>query len=240
MKTVILLLVTSLLISTAQAADIVDTGKVYAKDSHRKDLLFNLKRVETLKDGQTQHVTETFTDPSGKEVVRMDGDFKDGKIYSYTLNQPQTGVKGMIDVKDGHANFSYQEAGKSPKTSDEKLDGVFVIGLSFKNFIKDNWDKLLKGDDAVMRFGVPERQETVGFKFFKDKEMKMDGKDIVVFEMKPTSFVIAAIVKPLFFYYDKNSGNLIEFIGRTIPKEKDGNSFKDLDAETVYDVKSAG
>jgi hypothetical protein len=238
MKWTISLLVMSLALNglSALASETVDTGKVYEKGSNRKNLLFTLKRVETHK-GDTAHVTETFTDPEGKEAVRMDGDFKDGKIYNYSIDEFQTGVKGTIVLKDNHAYFTYKEPGKDEKKSDEKVDGVFVVGLSFKNFIKENWDKLLKGDDAEMRFGVPDRLETVGFKFFKNKEAKIDGKDVVIFEMKPTSFVISALVKPLFFFYDKNTGQLLEFVGRTIPKKKEGDSFKDLDAETVYDVR---
>jgi hypothetical protein len=219
------------------ADEVVNTGKVYALGSNRKQLLFTLKRTETT-NGTHGHVTEIFLDPTGKQAVRMDGEFENGKIYSYTLDENQTGEKGQIDIKGDHAYFQFTTASGKQKKDDEKLGGLFVIGLSFKKFIRDNWDKFLKGDSVDMRFGVPDRLETVGFKMFKDGEAKIDGHDVIVLEMKPTSFVIAAIVKPLYFYYDKNNSDmLVMFKGRTIPKLKDGNDYKDLDAETVYDLK---
>jgi hypothetical protein len=57
---------------------------------------------------------------------------------------------------------------------------------------------------------------------------------VIVAKMKPTSMIIAALVKPLYFYFDKASGKMVEFRGRVLPKLKDGDKFKDLDAETVY------
>ena len=43
----------------------------------------------------------------------------------------------------------------------------------------------------------------MGFKFFKEKDLKFKDKDVTVIKMKPASFIIAAIVDPLFFYFDK-------------------------------------
>jgi hypothetical protein len=54
-------------------------------------------------------------------------------------------------------------------------------------YIQAHWQELVSGKDVDMRFGVPERRETVGFKIFKEKETKMDGHDVIVAKMKPTS-----------------------------------------------------
>jgi hypothetical protein len=52
--------------------------------------------------------------------------------------------------------------------------------------------------------------------------------------MKPTSFIIAGIVDPLIFSIERDTVKLLELKGRTLPKKKVGNKWKDLDAEIVY------
>jgi hypothetical protein len=54
--------------------------------------------------------------------------------------------------------------------------------------------------------------------------------------MEATSRVIALLVDPLFFTIEKApSHRVLEYEGRTTPKTKSGNKWKDLDAVTVFD-----
>jgi hypothetical protein len=52
--------------------------------------------------------------------------------------------------------------------------------------------------------------------------------------MKPTSFVIAAIVDPLFLTFRKDGMKILQIKGRTMPKRAVDGKFKDLDVDTVY------
>lgn len=53
--------------------------------------------------------------------------------------------------------------------------------------------------------------------------------------MKPTSFIIAALVDPLVFTFEKKTARLLEMKGRTLPKLRKGEKWKDLDAFITYD-----
>jgi hypothetical protein len=53
--------------------------------------------------------------------------------------------------------------------------------------------------------------------------------------MKPSSFVIAAIVDPIFFHFDKETKKLILVNGRVVPKQKVDGQWKDLDGLLVLD-----
>jgi hypothetical protein len=185
-------------------------------------------------EGEQTSITESFTDPQGNEVFRSETRLQGGKIASYDLQQKQLHESAKILVKDGKIFFEYTNRDGKVKKDEENWHDNFVVGATLSRYIKAHSDDLLAGRDIDMRFGVPERCETVGFKIFKDEEKKIEGRDVIIAKMKPTSMIIAALVKPLYFYIDKASGKLLEFRGRVLPKQKDGDQFKDLDAETVY------
>ncbi len=57
--------------------------------------------------------------------------------------------------------------------------------------------------------------------------------------MKPNGFLLEKVVKPLIFTVEKAQPHLMLFyIGRTTPRVKKGDSWKYLDAETVFDLGS--
>ena len=105
-------------------------------------------------------------------------------------------------------------------------------------FIVTHWDELMRGEPAKFRFVAQSRLETVGFKLVKEGELNMRGQACLRLRMEPTSVIIAQIVDPLFFIAEKGGAHrVLQYDGRTTPKIKRGNSWKDLDALNVYDWK---
>ncbi|MBK7893084.1 MAG: hypothetical protein IPJ84_20180 [Bdellovibrionales bacterium] len=100
--------------------------------------------------------------------------------------------------------------------------------------MKARWDKILKGETVKARFAVMDRQETVGFEYFKVAEKDVVGRPAIVVKMKPSSFIIAALVDPLLFTFSKDDTTLLELEGRTIVKVKKGEKFADFDGYTTY------
>jgi hypothetical protein len=201
--------------------------------SNRSKLLFLMTREEKTQDHQTT-ITEVFTDPEGREAFRSETLLNGDRFVRYDVQQKQLGDSAVIEAKDGKIDFEYTDHNGKVKKSDEKWQDHFVVGAILGRYVKAHWSELLAGKDVEMRFGVPERTETVGFKIFKEDEKVVDGHTVIVTKLKPTSMVIAMLVKPLYFYFDKADGKLIEFKGRILPKLKDGDSWKDVDAESVY------
>ena len=79
------------------------------------------------------------------------------------------------------------------------------------------------------------------FKFAKHAESTRNGKPVVVLKMSPSSFVIATFVNPIFVTMEKEGEHhVLQYDGRTTPKIKDGNKWKDLDAVTVFDWDGIG
>jgi hypothetical protein len=107
-------------------------------------------------------------------------------------------------------------------------------------FIATHFDALAKGSAAKFRYIVLSRKETVGFKLVKESETTWHGKPVLRIRMEPTSIIIARLVDPLIFVVEKDGAHhILEYAGRTTPRIKAGNKWKELDAITVFDWKES-
>ncbi|MCB0413965.1 MAG: hypothetical protein KDD50_06505 [Bdellovibrionales bacterium] len=209
------------------------TGKVYKMGSQQKDQLFSISS-ETKIENDNEVFTMRFFDMKGVLAVEESAYFKNDVIYKYTVDYKRRNQKGTIEVKDKKIFFEYTKDGEISKGS-ESLEDNFVVGLSVKRYLQKNWQDLTQGKSIKVRLGVVDRKETVGFSFFREKKKETDA-NIMVVKMKPSSWVISALVAPLYFYFDLRTKDLVKLIGRTKPKIQESGQWKDLDAETVYDT----
>lgn len=236
--------VTGLLLTIASAASSAGTlnftSKIYDLKDRNKVLFTAVNEYEIKGDLKTY--TSTFKDADGKVAAIETTTFalKNGSetLVSYIQDQKQLEALGKVEIVGDEAKFSYTRDGKT-KTATEKVSGDFVVGPSLVSFLKSNWEKIAKGETVKARFVVVDRLETVGFQYFKEKEKDVQGKPGVVVKMKPSSFLIAAIVDPLHFAFDKDGQQLLELEGRTVVKIQKESKFKDFDGFTVYTHASA-
>jgi len=209
------------------------TGEVFEMKSNFSKKLFTMDIQVDTQDGMKKTLA-VYKDLQGQPAVEEKGVVKGtAELVSFDVDQKQTGEKGRIEVQDDKVLFTYEKDGKK-KTSDEKLKGPVVTPANFNFYIGDHWNEISVGKEIEIRFGVWFRLETVGFKIFKVGETQKDGRKLIQLRMKPSSFVIAAIVDPLNLWYTEDGKKLVELSGRVSPKIKKGDSWKDLDADVRY------
>lgn len=209
------------------------TGILYEPGSDRKTELYRVKGTERT-EGNRKRIQTEFTGADGKAALSEEAHFEDGRLLSYRIDQKQVGETRLLRIEAGRAYFSTTRDGKTA-TDDESIDDRFIIGLTTVDYLRRNWDRILKGETLDSRFAVLERRETVGFKFFKTAEERRGDKDVVLVMMKPTSFVIAALVDPLVFVMTKDGSRLLELRGRLLPKRlRADGKWADQDYEAVY------
>lgn len=196
-------------------------GEILSKPDRKP--LFKYSRIVTR--GDLVEVKRQYEALDGKPVAIETVWYQGEKAVKMKLEQLQTKEVGTWEVKGNELVFSFTKDGKEKKDT-EKLEENFVSQDEIAPFMQKNWNQLVKGETIDIRLPVIFRTETVGFKFFKDSETDQ----IMIVTMKPSSFVIAALVKPLKFHFKKDDHRLLEVDGRVVPKLQDGNSWKDLDA----------
>jgi hypothetical protein len=223
------------------------TGRIYAKGSDRKNVLFNFTRQST-RSGETLQVLREYMYPDGKPAARERLVYDGNNLVSYELEELQTGGRGRADIRrePGHGGkgricFEYSNDAASrakPKTDSESLQKDTLINDMVGPFLKSHWEALVNGREVKCRYIVVPRRETVGFCFRKESESTCEGRSVMIVKMQATSPVIAALIDPLFFTIEKNEPNrVLEYVGGTTPKIKSGGKWKDLDVVTVFDWK---
>ena len=229
----LLLLVIVLFLNIQAFADETVTAQAYEQNTNKAKKLFDYVSTTTEKDGLSEIVL-AYKDLQGQAVYEENAVIKGSDFVKTSIFQKQTGESAAVEVKDGKIIFTKTSADGKTKTETEKLGKTMVMSINFKRFVHDHWKEILDGKDVDFRYGVWDRMETVGFEIFKDKDTSINGEKGVIVKMKPSSFVIAALVKPIFFTYNADGTKLFELNGRVPAKLKSGDKWKDLDCEVVY------
>lgn len=208
------------------------SASFYEIGSNRSKKLYSFQSQSTEADGVT---TQNFVtkDLEGKDVVVEKGQIRGDQLIKYEMDHRQLNAKATIEIKGEEILFTETRDGKT-KTDSEKKKGDVLVSANFVPYIQKNWDKLKAGEALDIRYAVWDRRETVGFTFMKIGEEKVGDKNALVFRMKPTSFVIAALVDPLILKFSEADKKLLELKGRVQAKNKVGEKWKDLDAEVIY------
>lgn len=216
------------------------TGNIYEAGSGTNQLLYTFKRTATRSNSET-HVLRDFLYPNGALAARETIVFQQGELVSFTLDEKQTGAHGRSVVARSGGNgskrtlqFAWNEGSKA-KTDSEAWQADTIVADMLPYFIASHWNQLAREEHVHLRFIVPSRLETVGFKLVRESEVSWHGKEAVRVRMEPSSVIIRQLVEPLFFIVEKaGEHHILEYVGRTTPKRRDGAKWKDLDARTIY------
>ncbi len=202
------------------------TGEVF--DFEGKTKLFSYSYTRT--QGETATFTSEYKDATTGEVAATEkAEIKNGVIVKYEVARPPAKDSGVIETKDSKLVFSYNDNGKKSESKEPLKDNT-LISATLIPHVEKHFADLLAKKDIDFRYAVWYRKETVGFRFSYDRD---EGGN-VVFKMNPTNFLYKSLVKPIYFTFNKTSKKIISIQGRTLPKRKDGSSWKDFDALLKY------
>lgn len=244
---VLTFLISTLSLQTARAAlfepEMVGIARQYANEVLEKEggpVKFQSMRKATISADEVK-VQIDFLDAAGQPASREEIVYKNRKISSYTIRRLNVDEVGVIRFNGDQIEFEYTKKGKTKSEKEKESKLPTLINDMIVPFAIAHWDQLSKGEEIEFRLVVADRLETVGFKLMKDHETVVRGKRAMVVKMKPTSFIIAGIVKPLFFSFDSMAPhNMVEYQGRIVPKMVEKGSAHDFDGLTiVHDLPSA-
>lgn len=232
MKTVLTMFISLVLCWSTTAFAVKYSADLFEMKSNFSKKLFTLE-IEDTESAGTLTTSARFVDLEGKSVFEEKSVSKDAELITDEIKQLQTGETGKIWVQDEVIHFEYEKNGKK-KSSTEKLVRPFVTTANFTAFVQKNWSEVTTTSGLEMRYGVWFRLDTVGFKIFKVDEKMVGTQKWIHLRMKPSTFIIAALVDPIELWFEQDSKKLMEFVGRANPKLKVGDTLKDLDSEVRY------
>ncbi len=186
------------------------------------------------------HVSTTIEDSAGKLAMTEKCSFKGYTLISDELEQLQTSEAYVMQVSAGKVTFQVFKIvdGKRVPAQDSRTEDMsdnFITGPLSEPYLKAKWAELNSGDTVKVRFGVAERGDSVGFKFYRNKEADTKDQKAIGLSMKPAG-VLGLFFKPIQLLLDVDTKLLRRFQGRTPLKRKDGSNWEPLDAVILYDT----
>ena len=225
------------------------TGRILDKAPDTDKLLFTFRRSAQVTNEITRVACDYFT-PDGSIAVAEKFVYDQDALSSYEIDQFQIGAKGSGAVVVDENNPSKKRLvlkwttthnGKAEtKTSSEYLRKDTLVSDMIPGFIVKHWDELAGGKEVAFRCVIPSRLETVGFELVKESETDWHGKKVLRLRMKASNFFAARLVAPLFFMVESEPPHrVLEYTGRTTPKLRKGQKWRDLDARVISDWQTA-
>jgi len=220
---------------SAMAQDFRIQGRLFEIDAPRTKPLFTFTLSGHTLEGKYTRMETDYRDLDGVLTAHEKIGFRDGRLQSYAFEIPNQGEIGKMEIVDERMRFSWNKNGEV-RTEEESVPENLIVGPTIVPFLRENRERILAGESLRARLAVLDRMETIGFRFTKVEEKMRDGRAVVMVRMRPSSFVVALVVKPLDFLVDKETFRLLEYRGRTLPlrQETDG-TWTALDVDAVYD-----
>jgi hypothetical protein len=216
------------------------TGSIYDKPGGR--LLFTFRRTAT-QTGDVVSVLREFHNPDGSVASLERVQYERGRLVRFEVDERQTGASGRavlesIGNQRQRIHFQYTtRSGRSEKTKQktETISDQALISDMLPGLIAEHWDQLARGDTVRFRYIVVPRLETVTFKLKRESTAELRGKKVIRIKMEPASRLIAQFVDPLVFTIEADAPHrILQYWGRTTPQIWSGQSWKDLDALTIF------
>jgi len=174
--------------------------------------------------------TQITRDQSGATVIRESATHSgDYSLIEYTLYANQFGQAGTIHVQGDQVTYERLK-GTDRETRAERVDGPVVVGPTLVGYIVRHLDQLQAGEEIEVRLAVLDRLDTYGFKL---KAVEA-GPGQTRIRMKPSSFLIAMAVEPLYFTFETETRKPIRLEGRVSPEVRDEDGWHAVDARVEY------
>jgi hypothetical protein len=225
-------------------------GRIYPEDrlpSRCPDILkgvpcaeasFGTFHVQSHKEGELTASTTTFSGPDGPQVIERSWE-KNGRIQRSIIENRALRRLSELEVRDGKAHYKVteQDTGKV-KTSVDDAEDNLVVPSTVMSFLRPSFQSLREGKEVRLKVAVLDRRESFSFVMRKVRdELTADRQEGMVLEMAPVSFIVKALVDPMYFYVKPGTGELYAFQGRSALRRKQGDSWKEMNVRTAYEYK---
>jgi hypothetical protein len=194
--------------------------------------------VVSKKEGDLTTSTTTFSGPEGVQVTEQSWE-RDGHVKRAVIENRAIQKRSELEVRDGKVYYRVTDLSDgSSKTSEDDADENLVVPSTVMSYIKPSFQDLKDGKEVRLKVAVPDRRESYSFVMRKHRSgTAADGSEMMVLEMAPVSFIIKALVDPMYFYIKPATGEMFAFEGRSALRRKQGDSYKEMKVQTAYDYR---
>lgn len=178
------------------------TGDLLYRETHKR-VTDDLHEVE-------------YSEPDGMVFGRKTIDFSQSLIApSFQQINERNGEEIFVRQDGSNVVVNYKKNTSSKQESERfKLTSDMVVDAGFDGFIKQYWSALESGKELNVKYLVPSKQTTFGFRFSRANCIQGTQEGASCFSLTPTSWLVRRVVDPIVVAYDKTDKTLLRFTGR--------------------------
>ena len=153
-------------------------------------------------------------------------DFSNSKISPYyTLTDYRNGAYESVRYTNGAYLIEYKE-NKDEKTVLKSITAPspVVVDGGFNYFVKQEWEKLMRGEIVLFNYISTARQDYYRFQLtIKKNNPSLQNEQVIVI-MEPTNYILRALLDPIYITYNKKTKRIIEYSGISNIKDRNGET----------------
>jgi hypothetical protein len=199
-----------------------EIGKAYDL-SDPSNLLFTETKSEVLVNNVVKELNVVYRDKNLIVIADKKVDFSKSTLHpDYKMEDKKSGrIESCTKIGNDFSLSFKKNKNEVLKSKTIAVPSPAVCDAGFSNVVKENFDKLLKGESVVINMIVPERFDYYSFRYTKVKNVKFSGKDAVLIKMESDNYIIRQLVDPMYLTFDVSTRKLLQYEGvSSISNEK--------------------
>ena len=182
-----------------------------------------------------RHRRSEWATPEGRLVTSDELWFGEQGFGRYRLDHHEAQRSGEVTRVGERLEFSCTRDGKTNSRS-EDFDERFLVGSMLPDYVGSHWSALMREETLKVRMAVADRCRSIGFKIQRERDIRFEGSAAVVIELKPSSFVVRLLVKPIHLTFRPDGKQIYAFRGMTDPLRKVDGKWRNLMGRAAFEL----
>ena len=196
-----------------------------AREPGSDRLLYREQHLVRRQDGEPTERLVIYRCGDGTPFARKRVDYRGSAVApEFVFEDARIGYREGLRRRTGVESLWVREGqGEAERSAPLQDDARLVADAGFDEFIRDNWTPLVSGESVPLRFAVPSRLQSLGFKVNRQGSAQFGGEPAETFRLR-LGGLLGWIAPHIDVAYGRDSRRLLRFEGLSNLRDDDGES----------------
>ena len=196
-----------------------------ARDPDSNVVLYREQHLVRRVDGAPSERLVVYRCPDGTAFARKRVDYRDSRqAPAFTFEDARDGYGEGLRRRGQAARVWVREGrDQTERSAPLAAANLLVADAGFDEFIRRQWQPLLAGESVALRFALPARLESLGFRLKRVGSAQVAGETAELFRLK-LGGLLGWVAPHIDVAYGRESRRLLRFEGLSNLRDDDGDS----------------